>query len=155
SILTALTSIFALMRTVTRPPPDVPSTSSWPSSSCIACIFDCSCAACFIMPRKSGIGAPLNVLLFAHDLFGKPLHTFPDHALKIVAVRATFKVLRGNIEIARLRRLGRELAHLDHLGAGKASQHFLDPGIGLGGALALVFRHQVLLAQRRLTLLIG
>jgi hypothetical protein len=20
-------------------------------------------------------------LLFAHDLFGKPLHTFPDHAL--------------------------------------------------------------------------
>jgi hypothetical protein len=22
-------------------------------------------------------------LLFAHDLFGKPLHTFPDHALSV------------------------------------------------------------------------
>jgi hypothetical protein len=29
-----------------------------PSSSCIACIFDCSCAACFIMPRKSAIDVP-------------------------------------------------------------------------------------------------
>jgi hypothetical protein len=24
-----------------------------------------------------------DFLLFAHDLFGKPLHTFPDHALAI------------------------------------------------------------------------
>jgi hypothetical protein len=24
---------------------------------------------------------PLKSLLLAHDLFGKPLHTFPDHAL--------------------------------------------------------------------------
>ena len=48
---------------LTRPPPEEPSTSIWPSSSCMACIFDCSCAACFIMPRKSGIACPLEVVV--------------------------------------------------------------------------------------------
>jgi hypothetical protein len=36
------------------------------------------------MPRRSscGFGPPsADWVLIVHDLFGKPLHTFPDHAL--------------------------------------------------------------------------
>ena len=49
------------MRTATSPPPEMPSTSTLPSSSCIACILDCSCAACFIMPRKSAIHGSFRI----------------------------------------------------------------------------------------------
>src|SRR6516164_1696969 len=55
SILTPFTSPLPESLTVTRPPPDVPSTSIWSSSACIASILDLSSAACFISPRKSAI----------------------------------------------------------------------------------------------------
>jgi hypothetical protein len=34
--------------------------------------FDCD---------ENALHAHGSIFLFAHDLFGKPLHTFPDHAL--------------------------------------------------------------------------
>src|ERR1700744_5697746 len=138
SMLTAFTSILPEIRTLTRPPPDEPSTSTWPSSSCIACIFDCSCAACFIMPRKSGIGSsPLEIVVgIIRRLFGE-------------AVVAEAAACVG------FRRLGGKLAHLDHLGAGEACQHFLHTRIGFGGAFALAFLDQTLLAQGRLPGLVG
>src|SRR5690242_12563312 len=139
SIFTAFTSIFAVMRTETNPPPASPSTSTWPSSSCIACIFDCSCAACFIMPRKSGI-------LWSSDL--------KVQSLEIVVVR---RLLAGNAVFAKtvhaaigFRRLGGKPAYFHEPGAGEARQHLLHPGIGLGRALALVLRQQILFAQGRL-----
>src|SRR5437016_1180929 len=55
SILTPFISPLPESLTVTRPPPDVPSTSIWSSSACIASILDLSSAACFISPRKSAI----------------------------------------------------------------------------------------------------
>src|SRR5467141_3080611 len=55
SILTPFISPLPESLTVTRPPPDVPSTSIWSSSACIASILDLSSAACFITPRKSAI----------------------------------------------------------------------------------------------------
>ena len=45
----ALAGRQADMRTDTIPPPAMPSTSTLPSSFCIACILDCSSCACFIM----------------------------------------------------------------------------------------------------------
>ena len=50
---------------------------------------------------------------------------------------------------------GGKLADLNYLGAGEAREHFLDPRIGFGRTLALAFRKQVLLAQRRLSRLVG
>src|SRR6202048_1821798 len=131
SILTPFTSIFPVMRTLTTPPPEMPSTSTWPSSSCIACIFDCSCAACFIMPRKSAINRSCLLCV-------------PGGALSEV-----FTTSMG------FRRLGGKLAHLDHLGTRKSRQHLLHPRIGFGGALALVPYHFVLRAQRRLPGFVG
>src|SRR5581483_1223532 len=132
SIRTAFTSILPETRTLTRPPPEEPSTSTWPSSSCIACIFDCSSAACFIMPRKSGIDSPLEIVVgIVRRLFAET-------------------VIAGAAAGIGLRRLGGKLAHLDHLGAGKARQHLLHARVGLGGALALAFFDQALLAQGRL-----
>src|ERR1700752_928352 len=64
--------------------------------------------------------------------------------LEIVAVRARVKVLRPDIQIRRLRRFGGKLADLQHLGTGEAREHFPDPRIGFGGALALALREQVL-----------
>src|SRR5215475_4492713 len=55
SILTLFISPLPESVTLTSPPPDVPSTSSWSSSACIASILDLSSAACFIRPRKSAI----------------------------------------------------------------------------------------------------
>src|SRR5947209_10931267 len=133
SILTAFTSIFALIRTATRPPPAMPSTSTLPSSSCIACIFDCSCAACCIMPRKSGI------------------RTFLEW-LEIVVVGIFSAVFADNIGF---RRLGGKLAYFDHLGAGEKCHHLLHARIGFGGPLALVFRNLPLRAQGRLSRLVG
>src|ERR1700732_2962169 len=131
SILTPFTSTFVATRPLTRPPPEMPSTSTWPSSSCIACIFDCSCAACFIMPRKSAINRSL---------------------LLVVAVGALSEVFTTSMGF---RRLGGKLAHLDHLGTWKSRQHLLHPRIGFGGALALVPYHFVLRAQRRLPGFVG
>src|SRR5262249_29119837 len=54
-MVTPFTSPLPESLTVTRPPPDVPSTSIWLSSACIASILDLSSAACFISPRKSAI----------------------------------------------------------------------------------------------------
>src|SRR5262249_50791011 len=81
SILTPLRSPLAVIVTVTMPPPAVPSTAICSSSACIACILDCSCAACFIRPRKSAMSlilaigqnvrrgfAALRVLRHADDL---------------------------------------------------------------------------------------
>src|SRR5262249_10328831 len=55
SILTPFISPLPESCTATRLPPDVPSTSIWSSSACIASILDLSSAACFISPRKSAI----------------------------------------------------------------------------------------------------
>src|ERR1700722_10069879 len=46
---------------VSMPPPAVPSTSIRSSSACMVSIFDFSSAACFIRPRKSGIGVALVI----------------------------------------------------------------------------------------------
>src|SRR5262245_46591782 len=55
SILTPFISPLPDSLTVTRPPPEVPSTSIWSSSACIASILDLSSVACLIRPRKSAI----------------------------------------------------------------------------------------------------
>src|SRR5262249_49062669 len=55
SRLTDLTSPFAVIFTVTIPPPAVPSPSMRSSSACIASILDLSSLACFIKPKKSAI----------------------------------------------------------------------------------------------------
>src|SRR5204863_4996436 len=42
------------------------------------------------------ISSSRSTYLFAHDLFGKPLHTFPDHALALAAAQdAAGRRLRG------------------------------------------------------------
>src|SRR5258705_12886012 len=117
------------MRTATSPPPEMPSTSTLPSSSCIACILDCSSAACFIMPRKSAIRASS----------GKSI---------VVAVGTLAWIFADSIGF---RRLGGKLAHLDDLGAGKPRQHFLHTRIGFRGPRMLVPGVFVLRAQRRLS----
>src|SRR6201984_3158783 len=42
-------------------------------------------------------------LLFAHDLFGKPLHTFPDHALIIGSDESLVAACRSSISESNLR----------------------------------------------------
>src|SRR5689334_11695033 len=141
SIFTAFTSILAVMRTETNPPPASPSTSTWPSSSCIACIFDCSCAACFIMPRKSGI------------LWSSDLEIIVGIVRRFLAGHAVFARLR-HAGIG-FRRLGGKPSHFHELGAGEARQHLPDPRIGFGRALALVLGQQILFTQGRLTGRVG
>src|ERR1700733_7576453 len=51
---------------VSMPPPAVPSTSMRSSSACMDSIFDFSSAACFIRPRKSGIGVALVIRHVRH-----------------------------------------------------------------------------------------
>src|SRR5258708_23201203 len=110
----------------------MPSTSTLPSSSCLACILDCSCAACFIMPRRSAINASFELLL-------------------IVAVGVLGSVFLN----MGFRRLGGKLAHLDHLGTGKARQPLLHPRIRFLGALALAPLDFDLRARRRLRILLA
>src|SRR5580704_9998279 len=85
----------------TRPPPAAPSTSRRSSSACMASIFDFSSVACFIRPRKSGIG-----VAFIHGIFG--------NAFAVGIVR------RG---------AAGGHPHVDDLGAGKARQHSLHQRI--------------------------
>jgi hypothetical protein len=44
---------------------------------------------------------PRHALKQAHDLFGKPLHTFPDHALAEAQPRALAHLFRLDFAIAR------------------------------------------------------
>src|SRR5262244_3326593 len=78
SILRPFISPLPESLTTTRPPPDVPSTSIWSSSACIASILDLSSAACFISPRKSAIAhlsARVKLLLIDR----RPLHPVDRH----------------------------------------------------------------------------
>jgi hypothetical protein len=49
-------------------------------------------------PRIDSGSIPLvrAIFLFAHDLFGKPLHTFPDHALAKLRALRWFAVQKAN-----------------------------------------------------------
>ena len=84
--------------------------------SCIACIFDCSCAACFIMPRKSAMNASFRLLEI------------------VLSGRSA-----GSSALTSDSGGSGKLAHLDHLGAGKPRQHLLHPWIGFVGASRWLF----------------
>jgi len=61
--------------------------------------------------------------MFEHDLFGKPLHTFPDHALKrLLLVPA---ILAGEFDA------GLAPRRLDAVRSAAFAAHRLDAGIAL------------------------
>src|SRR5262252_8837795 len=113
SILMPFTSPLPESLTVTRPPPEVPSTSIWSSSACIASILDLSSVACFIRPRKSAI-AHLLPRACAIGLL----------SLKL-GVGRKFRVLGIGRRHAPRRSCG-ALAHVYDLGPGKAREHGLN-----------------------------
>src|SRR5262249_7721593 len=137
-------SPLADMRTVTMPPPAVPSTSSWSSSACIASILVFSSAACFIRPRKSamvvlsGACRAQRALIWRMFLVGEPVSTSPEHALVVLADVVRPDVL-GEDRLVVGGRLGRHhvavrcgrrqlllaLAHRDDLRPGEFRQHRL------------------------------
>src|SRR5262245_4189693 len=137
SIVTPFISPLPESLTVTSPPPEVPSTSIWSSSACIASILDLSSVACFIRPRKSAIA---HLLPRVRDI--------ELLSLKLVGGRK-FRVLG----IGRWQMLGRSrgaLAHVNDLGAGKAREHGLHQRIRLDAGLERGLPRAVLRSNRRL-----
>src|SRR5262249_27784468 len=163
----AFISPLADIRTVTIPPPAVPSTSSWSSSACIASILLFSSAACFIRPRKSAMVVPSDtwVRAAAHvpakacpalDAGWTPVRRqehAPNPTRSIILADVVRPDLLGEHRGVVLdRRLGRHhvvlrrrrrrqhllaLAHRDDLRAGEARQHGLHQRVGLHAALEL------------------
>src|SRR6478672_675823 len=131
SIFTPLSSPLALSFTATMPPPAEPSTSMRSSSAWSSCILVCSCAACFIIPKKSAI--------VSSSLVPFPVVAEPD----IVGKR--------NIRVGgdRLRNRVLAAAHADNLGAGETFQHRLDQRIGAHPDLELGLFHVRHRLQRR------
>src|SRR6266436_1558254 len=170
SRLTDLTSPFAVIFTVTIPPPAAPSTSMRSSSACIASILDLSSLACFIKPKKSAISR--LSLRAAHP----PNPTLPlspgkgegrDGALQIVVhiVRPAMGAERRPAIVNR--HFGRQLViiigsrdrrcrlrfwppHGHDLGARKPRQHALHHRISLDAALEFLVARVELRPHRRL-----
>src|SRR5262245_2911478 len=140
SIVTPFISPLPESLTVTRPPPETPSTSIWSSSACIASILDLSSVACFIRPRKSAIDHLLPRALAIELL-----------SLKLVVGRK-FRVLG----IGRRQVLGRSraaLAHVNDLGARKAREYRLHQRVRLDVGLERGLPRVILRSNRRLALL--
>src|SRR5262245_1217398 len=140
SMVTPFISPLPESLTVTRPPPEVPSTSIWSSSACIASILDLSSVACFIRPRKSAI-AHLLPRACAIGLL----------SLKL-GVGRKFRVLG----IGRRHALRRSCGALDHvydLGPGKAREHGLNQRVRRHAGLERGLPRVVLRSDRRLALL--
>src|SRR5262245_12192929 len=104
-------------RTPTKPPPDVPSISAVSSSACTESILDLSSAACFIIPRKSGIALSYrdSHLEIAILIVAPPIRTVS----RAVVDGWWFRHCLVGLAARELRQL-LGLAHADDFGAGKA-----------------------------------
>src|SRR5271166_4911464 len=133
SMRTPLSSPLAFKVTPTMPPPDAPSTSRRPSSSCASCSLACMACACFIMPMISIAGLSLTSKI-------------------VVAQRLEIGIADVVVGL-RLwgRRGGRAVGHphVDHPSALEPFQHLAHKRMRLSAARALGLARIRPLAQRR------
>src|SRR6187431_2256467 len=126
-MVTPFRSPLPFSTTLTTPPPDEPSISIDSNSACIACIFDCSSAAFFIMPMKSAMSC-LSLLPFA---------------VALVVIGRYLAVGRRWLGVAR--------PHGDNLRTGEAFQYRLHQRIAAHALLEFGFARIGLRLQCRLT----
>src|SRR3954469_7547780 len=159
SILTPFISPLPESLTLTRPPPDVPSTSIWSSCACIVSILDLSSAAWFIRPRKSAmahlscaeslrakLGVEAAALLIVFGIGWTPIVIKTGMAV----IGREFRSITGIVRRRRQRHLA--LAYVHDLGPGKAREHGLHQGISAYAGLEFGLACLVLRSDRCLAL---
>src|SRR5262245_29575405 len=124
-MLTLFISPLPDSRTTTKPPPEVPSTSTRSSSACMDSILDFNSAACFIRPRKSAI------------VCSSPASKIVLETVIAIEGRIIISRLGGAVAGAAHRHVGIDLANVNDLRAGKARQHRLHQRIGAHANLEL------------------